>query len=185
APGMLVVGLIALAFHIGFTLDFPLLANFPVLFGTVSSVAIATVGARELTRSRRADFEGRCAKEDLLRARSDFVAMVTHDIRNPLAAVDGFVEMLCDEPEMAPPKRAELLAHVQRSVRSAIALAVNFLDTSKIEANRFVLRRRLTEMGALLQHAVADHLPSAARAGVTLVIDTTADLPTVDADAAA
>ena len=66
-----------------------------------------------------------------------------------------------------------------------ITLAVNFLDTSKIEANRFVLRRRLTEMGALLQRAVADHLPSAASEGVTLVLDAAVDLPTVDADAAA
>ena len=146
---------------------------------------IATVGARELTRSRLADFEGRRAKGELLHARSDFVAMLTHDIKNPLAVIDGFVEMLCDEPEMAPPKRAELLAHVQRSVRSAITLAVDFLDTSKIEADRFILRTRLTDVGDLLQRAVADHLPSAAQQGVTLMNDIAAGLPAVDADPAA
>jgi signal transduction histidine kinase len=185
APGMLVLGLVAIAFHVGLTLDFPLLTNFPVLFGTVSSVAIATVGARELTRSRLADFEGRRAKEDLLRVRSDFVAMLTHDIKNPLAVIDGFVEMLCDEPEMAPAKRADLLAHVRRSVRNAITLAVNFLDASKIEADRFVLRTRLTDVRDVLQRTVVDHLPMAAQKGVTLRNDAAADLPPVDADSAA
>lgn len=185
APAMLVLGFIACALHVGFTLDFPLLANFPVLFGTVSAVAIATVAAREITRSRLADFDGRRAKEDLLRARSDFVAMLTHDIKNPLAAIDGFVEMLCDDPEMPPSKRAALLADVRRSVRSAITLATNFLDTSKIEADRFVLRTRLTDIGDLLQRAVADHRPAAEQKGVTLVNDTAGPLPVVDADAAA
>jgi signal transduction histidine kinase len=185
ASRMLLLGLIATAFHVGFTLDFALAQNVPVLVATVSSVVIATVGARELTRSRLADFEGRRAKEALLRTRSDFVAMLTHDIKNPLAVIDGFVQMLREDPEMMPQAREDLLAHVQRAVRNAITLAVNFLDTSKIEADRFVLKTRMTDIGDVLQRAVSDQRPNAAQKGVSLVNETKADLPAVNADAAA
>lgn len=184
-PGMLALGVVAIAFHVGFTFDFPLRENFSVLFSTALAVGIAVVAARELTRSRLADFEGRRAKEALLRTRSDFVAMLTHDIKNPLAVVDGFVQMLRDEPEMTSQAREELLADVQRAVRNAIALTVNFLDASKIEADRFVLKTSLTDLGDLLRRALSDQRPNAAHKGVTLVNDSDANLPAVDADAAA
>src|SRR6185436_513727 len=80
APKMLALGLLGTAFHVGFTLDFPIAQNFPVVVATLASVLIATVGARELTRSRLADFAGRRAREELLRVRADFLAMLTHDI---------------------------------------------------------------------------------------------------------
>ncbi len=184
-PKMLALGVIATAWQVLFTLDFPVAQNFPVLVATVSSVVIATVGARELAKSRLADFEGRRAKEELVRARSDFVAMLTHDIRNPLAAIDGFVQMLREEWEMTVEQRDALLADVQRAVHNAVTLAMNFLDASKIEADRFVLKRRLTDITDLLRRAVADHRPYAAHRGLSLVLDSDSDLPAVDGDGAA
>jgi signal transduction histidine kinase len=185
APKMLALGLVALALHVGFTFDFPLAQNFPVLVSTLSAVVIATVGARELTRSRRAEFEGRRAKEELIRARSDFVAMLTHDIKNPLSVIDGFVEMIREDGDMPSGVREELLSHVQTSARTAITLAVNFLDASKIEADRFVLRTRMIDIGDLVRGVLSDQRPSAEHKGVRLLHDNQADLPLFDADAAA
>jgi signal transduction histidine kinase len=185
APGMLALGLVATAFHVAFTLDFPLAQNLPVVIATLSAVVIAVVGARELTRSRRADFEGRRAKEELMRARSDFVAMLTHDIKNPLSAIDGLVEMLRDERRMAAGERETLLDDVQRAVRTAISLAVNFLDASKIEAGRLVLKTRTVNLGELVGRALADHRPHAAQKAITLVNDADTDLPAIEADVAA
>jgi signal transduction histidine kinase len=185
APKMLALGTVALALHAGFTFDFPLAQNFPVLVSTLSSVVIATVGARELTRSRRAEFDGRRAKEELIHARSDFVAMVTHDIKNPLSAIDGLVQMIREDRDMASAAREELLAHVHTSVRTAITLAANFLDASKIEADRFVLRTHAVDIGDLVRGVLSDQRPSAEQKGVRLVHDGAAELPPIDADAAA
>src|SRR4030095_16936817 len=184
-PKMLVIGLIGMAFHLGFTMGFPLAQNFPVLVGTLSSVVIATVGAHELTRSRRADFDGRRAKEELLRVRADFVAMLTHDIKNPLGVIDGFVEMLRDEPGMPAHERDELLGHLQRAVRTAISLAMNFLDASKIDAGRLVLKTCPIDVGELVGRVVANHRPYAAYKGIALVDDSERTLPTIQVDPAA
>jgi signal transduction histidine kinase len=185
AAEMLLLGLIALALHVGFTFDFPLAQNFPVLFATLSSVVIATVGARELARSRLVEFEGRRAKEELLRARADFVAMLTHDIRNPLSVIDGLVEMIREQRDMPSEERAALLSDVQRSVRNAITLAVNFLDASKIEADRVVLKTRTIDVNELLRGALADQRLHAEHKGVSLLNDTEADLPALEADSGA
>jgi signal transduction histidine kinase len=184
-PRMLALGFLGTALHVGFTFHFPFAQNFPVLVATSSSVAIATVGARELTRSRLADFEGRHAKEELLRMRADFVAMLTHDIKNPLGVIDGFVEMLREDRAMSADEREELLTHVQRAVRTAIGLAVNVLDASKIDAGRLVLKARATDVADLLRQAVADHRPYAAHKGVTLVDELVQELPAIHADPAA
>jgi signal transduction histidine kinase len=184
-PKMLALGLLGTAIHVGFTLDFPLAQNFAVVVVTLTSVLIATVGARELTRSRLADFEGRRAKEELLRVRADFVAMLTHDIKNPLGVIDGFVEMLREEPAMPAEERDALLGHAQRAVRTAIALAVNVLDASKIDAGGFVLRTCSTNVGELIGRAVANHRPYAAHKGIALVDDSAPVLPAIRADPAA
>jgi signal transduction histidine kinase len=185
ATRMLILGSIGLALHVGFTLDFAPAQNLPVLIGTLCSVVIATVGARELTRTRLADFEGRRAKEALLRVRSDFVAMLTHDIKNPLGVIDGFVDMLRDEPDMAPEERDAVLANVQRAVRSAIGLSVDFLDASKIDAGRFVLKPDTIRVDEVLGRAVANHRPGAAQKGVALLYDARPELPALRADGAA
>jgi two-component system sensor histidine kinase KdpD len=127
------------------------------LFATLIGGVIATVGAHELTRSRLAEFEGRRAKEELLRARSDFVAMLTHDIKNPLAVIDGYVQMMRERAEISAEERDGLLARVQGSIRSALTLAINFLDASKIEADRIILRKQPIDVTQVLGQAV--HTP--------------------------
>jgi signal transduction histidine kinase len=111
--------------------------------------------------------------------------MVTHDIKNPLAVIDGFVEMIRDDGDMPSAMRDELLARVHASVRTAITLAVNFLDASKIEADRFVLRTRPIDVGDLIRGVVADQRLPAEHKGVRLLDDSEAELPLVDADATA
>ena len=184
-PKMLGLGLLALAVQVGFTLDFPLVENLPILVSTLASIPIAVVGAHQLTRSRLADFEGRRAKEELVRTRSDFVAMLTHDIKNPLSVIRGYAQVLREEPDMALTERDELLAAVERAAGNAISLASNFLDASKVEAGRFELKRRIFDVRQVLRQAVSDQRPLAEHKGVRLVEDGGIELPSVDADPAA
>jgi two-component system sensor histidine kinase VicK len=186
ATQMLGLGLLALALHVGFTWTFPLSANLPILVGTASSVVIATVGARELARSRRAEFDGRRAREELVRARSDFVAMLTHDLRNPMAVIDGYVQMLLAERDLTLAARDELLIQVQRAARTALELAGEFLDASKIEAGRFFLKpTRTVDVDDVLRRVLGDHRSHATQRGIALWHDEAVDLPAIEADAAA
>lgn len=71
--------------------------------------------------------------KEIDRMKSDFVATVSHDLRTPLGAVQGFVEAL----ELAGPLNADQCSFVNRilqTVESMTGLVGDLLDLAKIEA---------------------------------------------------
>jgi PAS domain S-box-containing protein len=67
------------------------------------------------------------------RMRQDLVAMLSHDLKNPLTAVTGFTEILRELPA-DDPQRDEFLARIEANAHSALSLAMNFVDASRIES---------------------------------------------------
>ncbi|MET0154370.1 MAG: PAS domain-containing sensor histidine kinase [Candidatus Binatia bacterium] len=67
------------------------------------------------------------------RMRQDLVAMLSHDLKNPLTAVTGFTEIL-REVSADDPQRDEFLARIESNAHSALTLAMNFVDASRIES---------------------------------------------------
>jgi signal transduction histidine kinase len=198
-PAMAVLGVISLLLHVGFTVDFPLAQNFPSLFATFTAVLIATVGAQQLFDGRVSDYRARLAQtgllaakeeivraqEKLIHARADFVAMLTHDIKNPLAAVDGFLHVLRDEGDLGGEQKREIVGHMQAAVRTALTLATNFLDVSKIEADHLRLKRKPTEIAGILKHVTGHYGCLAELKNIRVVVDVESDLPRVSLDEAA
>ncbi|MGH7858588.1 MAG: sensor histidine kinase, partial [Candidatus Binatia bacterium] len=127
------------------------------------------------------DWEGRAAKEALLRARSDFVAMLTHDIKNPLGAVSGYVSLLREE-DPPPAEAREILARIEAANQTALLLATNFLDVSTIEASGVTISARPTDVGDLLRRILSEQRSQAETKGVDLALDARLDLPTLQAD---
>jgi len=89
------------------------------------------------------------------RAKSDFLARMSHDLRTPLTAVTGLTELMRDTP-----LNAEQTAHVRNlghAANNLLSVITDILDFSKIEAGRmtleavpFSLRELLTETHSLL-----------------------------------
>jgi len=86
-------------------------------------------GASEVVASSR-DVSERKRTE---RMRQDLVAMLSHDLKNPLTAVTGFTEILRELPA-DDPQRDEFLARIEANAHSALTLAMNFVDASRIES---------------------------------------------------
>lgn len=183
-PMMFRLAAVPFALHVLLTRDYPLAENFPVLFYTFAAVIIVTVGAHALFLGRLGEYEGRLAKEALDRARADFVGMITHDIKNPLAAIEGLAEILGEDPTLGEEHR-ETTTRIRACARTALHLAVNFLDTSKIEAGALRLSRKPVDVASFVHHAVTHQRALADLKRVRLVEDIAADVPALDADEAA
>jgi|GEM_PF-618375 len=84
------------------------------------------------------------------RAKSKFLARMTHDIRTPLTAIMGFAELLLQERDLTSRQRA----HVQKilsSGRNLLDITTNILDISKIEASKVELDKRPFNIRALFE----------------------------------
>jgi two-component system NtrC family sensor kinase len=71
--------------------------------------------------------------KDLNRIKSDFVATVSHDLRTPLTAILGYVELVRRSGPLTEPQR-QFLERIVFSVQSITSLISELLELGKIEA---------------------------------------------------
>ena len=106
---------------------------------------LARVGALlELTRTRRAGEERRRRElEDASRQKDEFLAMLAHELRNPLAPIRNAGELLSRRlPADAPMRTA--VHTIERQVKHLTRLVDDLLDVSRITQGRIELRRSAT-----------------------------------------
>lgn len=112
--------------------------------------------------------------------RSDFLSMVTHDIKSPLSVILGYTDLLTEVPA-SPQVIGETLTRIRESGEQINALVSNFLELSRIEAGRLVIERRPTDVRDLVLQVVDQLEARAVRKGLT--VEKTVDpMPELDAD---
>lgn len=88
------------------------------------------------------------------RLRSYFLANISHEFRTPLSALKASVELLLEGVEgFTPDETLELVRSIHFSVTSLQTLVDNLLESVSIEAGRFHIRRRPTDIRLLVAEA--------------------------------
>lgn len=125
------------------------------------------------------------ANADLRRAegmREDLTNMIVHDLRSPLTAIGGHLELL---QRLAGDARAELrarsLAAAQEAVRRMSGMINEMLVVSKIEADQLTLRLEPTSLDTLLKDCLTSFAAQAEADKKQLALDCPPDL-TVELD---
>ena len=119
-----------------------------------------------------------------LRAREEILAIVTHDLRTPLAAVMTAASLLATADAMDPDadrirQRAEA---IQRAVQHMSRLVRDLTDLAQIDAGRLAIEKEVEDPGRLVCEAVETLEPVVRRGGGTLRCEVGADLPAVACD---
>ncbi len=91
----------------------------------------------------------------LERAKSEFVATASHELRSPLTSIKGFVELLARSPENMSERQREFVEIVLRSTDRLVDLVNDLLDVARIEADRVEIHRRAIDVGEAV-HEVAE-----------------------------
>ena len=114
--------------------------------------------------------------------RADFVSLVSHELRSPMAAVIGSARTLQARwRELRPEQREAFLAVIADETSRLAALVGDVLDTSRIEAGTFAYRFSEVDLAEILRDSIA-----AAEIGqdeVRLAADLPTTLPGVRGDA--
>ena len=108
-------------------------------------------------------------ERQLMRARSEFVSMVSHELRAPLNTVVGLGEaMLEDAAEPLPPRQTERLRTMQASAQHLAEVVKDILDLSRIELGMLRLERGEVAITWLCDLAVAMVADAAERREISL-----------------
>lgn len=91
--------------------------------------------------------------QEALRSRDRVLAVVAHDLRNPLGVITMCAELLLGET-LDPEQRLRQLQIVRRSAERMEHLIQDLLDVARIEAGRLVLETTHLDPGDLVQEAV-------------------------------
>jgi two-component system NtrC family sensor kinase len=90
--------------------------------------------------------------KELDRIKSDFVSTVSHDLRSPLTAILGYIELI-DRVGPLNDTQREFINRVQFSVSNITSLINDLLDLGRIEAG-FDARKEVVPLSAIITYAV-------------------------------
>jgi PAS domain S-box-containing protein len=133
--------------------------------------------AEDITEQRRAAQQLSHAKDEAeaaSRAKSAFLATMSHEMRTPLNGVMGMIRLALDEPGG---RRDEYLRHAALSARTLAGIIDDVLDLSKIEAGRLQLENADFDLHGLLQQLCAANESVARDKGLALALHIAEDAP--------
>jgi PAS domain S-box-containing protein len=118
----------------------------------------------DISARKQAELELREAKEaaeQATRAKADFIANITHELRTPMNAILGFTQLL--EGRSMGDEELRLVKKIRAAGRSLLGVINDVLDFSKIDAGRmeiehipFALSELLERVDAILAASVGD-----------------------------
>jgi signal transduction histidine kinase len=147
------------------------------------AILLAATTAAAVENVRHHEESARLLEEvqRLHRTRERFFAMVNHELRNALAAVYGWSEMLVRKKDPATVPRAAL--EVLDSAHYAVTLISDLLDLSRLDEDRLKPVIRAVEPLSMANRAMGRVTPAANLKQVALQLTSSPDLPTCATDA--
>ena len=118
--------------------------------------------------------------QQLQRGRERFFAMVNHELRNALAGVFGWAEMLVRRKDPGTVPRAAF--EVLDSAEQAIGLINDLLDLSRLDEDRLKPVFKNVDCVQILERAISRVTPAADAKSVRLVTDLPPSIPTCRTD---
>ena len=145
------------------------------LLGRLVATAVQNIRAYEAER-RRVEELAR-----LSQLRADFVSLVSHELRSPMAAVIGAARTLQDRWRMlTADQRESFLALIGDETARLADLVGDVLDTSRIEAGTFSYRFEEVDLGRVVDEAV--ETAALAQQDVPVVASVRGALPAIRGD---
>jgi signal transduction histidine kinase len=138
-----------------------------------------------LQRIERAIVNRRTLKEKLLleQEKEDFFSMLSHDLKNPITAVVGSIDII-REGRLGP-VNSEQVDYLQSAIESCeevVTMIDNLLDMQRFNSDRMQTRISPVNPHTLLADAVRRFTPAAERDKIILTLDAQSSVPEIAVD---
>lgn len=112
--------------------------------------------------------------------KSDFVSMVSHEVRSPLNSVLAQLHVVTDGlAGEVTPKQMEILGRASEKIKSLLSLSTELLDLARIESGLMTLEKERVNPAEIVEDQTAFHEAAAREKQITLRLEPLPELPTV------
>ncbi|HEX8465883.1 MAG TPA: ATP-binding protein [Abditibacterium sp.] len=121
--------------------------------------------------------------EDASRARDEFLAIVSHELKTPMTPILGWIGILKDGISQTDPQTLRhAMEVIERNVHSQSQLVNDLLDISRIVTGKLRLNIKPIILAEVVAHAVETVRPAADAKSVEIVVRVEEGLPAILAD---
>jgi len=166
--------------------DSPILSEEGKLIGVVGvSVDITQRKQSEAERERLHESEraARAEAENANRLKDEFLATLSHELRNPLNVILGYAELLLKSDEARSSEFLSRTAEIlKRNAKAQSRLVRDLLDLSRLHMQKLSLNREVVPLSTVLSNAVETVRADALTKQIEITVDAGVDLIFVDGD---
>ena len=131
-----------------------------------------TVDIDNIKRAEERERDARAAAERAISARDEVLAVVTHDLRNPL----GNLRLAADALASSPEELARTLPVIRRAIKRMESLIDDLVDAANIRDRGVTLSRTAIETATFVSQLVDEFRDAFEEKGVSLVQDVRAQV---------
>ncbi|MCC7043690.1 MAG: response regulator [Acidobacteria bacterium] len=125
-----------------------------------------------VTRRKEAELARLANAEETSRLKDEFLATLSHELRTPMNAVLGWVQMMLSGT-LPPERMRQAIEVIGRNARLQAQLVEDLLDVSRIVSGKLEIERQPVPVGQVIDNVVNGLLPAADAKGITLTTDVT------------
>jgi signal transduction histidine kinase/ActR/RegA family two-component response regulator len=127
--------------------------------------------------------EARDAAEKANQLKDEFLATLSHELRNPLNVILGYSELLLRLPEIErSPRLVQMAEALRRNAQSQSQLINDLLDLSRLQRGKISLNQETVSLAAIIDSAVETVRADAASKGIDIRLRGSDQLLLVDGD---
>jgi signal transduction histidine kinase len=119
---------------------------------------------------------------ELEKIKEGLTHMIIHDLRNPLGAIVGFIDLILLDKQDLSQNQREILQNCMDSCQDLKEMIESMLDIYKMEEGQLQLDLKQTNLKDVIDEAINQFRPKAAEKQIALVFDKGIPIPVIQAD---
>jgi signal transduction histidine kinase len=147
-------------------------------FAELAALAFRKIHMLEDSERRREEIQR------VMESRARLMRGFSHDVKNPLGAADGFLQLLQDR--IVGPltdKQAEHVGRARRSIHSSLELIEDLLDLARAEAGQLEIEWGPVDLRDATRELAEEYRTQAERKGIAMQLALPTELPVIRSDA--
>lgn len=156
-----------------------------VVLGFLAFAAIIVVVwlGQRLRRAANEAEQRRLALAAALEGREKLMRGVSHDLKNPLNAIDGHAQLLEDGVKgPVTPEQKESIGRIRRAVQTQLSLIMDLLELSRAESGSLAIHKEPVDVRTVVAEGVEEQRATAEAAGHTLTFVGNGEQPVLKTD---